>query len=377
MADIARSAPPCGTTGRLEGAEDLLRRIDRLPRFELAALPTALQRMPRLGARVGANDFLVKRDDLTGLAFGGNKTRAMEFIVGDALDQGCDVFVAGGGVEQSNHARQCMAAANRAGMDALMVLQHRGKAARTGGNLLITDLLGGEVHWLADDPQLRDRLGAARAMKQHAQLLREAGRKPYVLASSVHPLSVVAYLLAALELAHQLSRYDRARYRIYAASEGAVLAGLALARKLLGLPWEVVGMGWRPLPDGATDKVLEIAAGAAELLDVPHRLTAADVDIRPTGGPAYGEPTPAVWEAITLCARLEGLILDPVYTGKGMAGVLDDLRARPITPDEGVVFVHTGGTPALFAYDEDLRGHLASVGSTPASAVAEQGSRHV
>lgn len=329
-------------------------RVDRLPRTRLAALPTPCEPLPRLAAHVGVGRFLVKRDDLTGLGLGGNKSRGMEFVVADAAARGCDVLIAGGGVEQSNHARQCVAAAIRAGMDAVVVLQRRESGFRPNGNLLALQLLGARVCWLDNDPELRSRAAAETRMREVARELEAAGRRPYVLVSSVHPLSIVAYVDAALELAEQLGDVPS---RIYATSEGAVLGGLALAGRAVGLDWDVVGVDWRPAQDGVSERLAGHVAEAADLLGLAVRVPADDLRILPGGGPAYGEGSPASWAALDLLARLEGLLLDPVYTAKGMAGALADLRDDPVD-NEQVVFVHTGGTPALFAYPEELQRHV-------------------
>lgn len=331
-------------------------RIGRLPRQRLAALPTACEELPRLAGHAGVPRFLVKRDDLTGLGLGGNKSRAMDFLMGDAVARGSDVLIAGGGVEQSNHARQCVAAATRAGMDAVIVLQRRYRGFRPNGNLLALELLGGEIRWFDGDPELRSRGSAKTRMDEIAAELAGAGRRPYVLVSSVHPLSIVAYVEAAIELADQIGE---AATRIYAASEGAVLGGLVLASRALGLAWRVTGVDWRPPEPGTAERLAEQVNQAATLLGLTTSVTPEDLRILPGGGPAYGEGSPESWAAIDLVARLEGLLLDPVYTAKGMAGALADLRSNP-SHDEQVVFVHTGGIPALFAYEGELRRHVLS-----------------
>lgn len=337
--------------------DELRARIGQLPRQRLAALPTPCEELPRLAAQVGVGRFLIKRDDLTGLGLGGNKSRAMEFVVADAVSRGCDVLIAGGGVEQSNHARQCVAAATRAGLDSIVVLQRRKHGFRANGNLLALQLLGAEIIWLDSDPQLRDRYAAKTRMDEVAAELVTAGRRPYVLASSLHPLSVIAYVDAALELVEQLGDQPN---RIYATSEGAVLGGLTLGARALGLDWKVVGVDWRPTQAGTAQRLAVQVNEAAELLQLPTRLSERDLLILPGGGPGYGEGSPQSWAALDLLARLEGVLLDPVYTAKGMAGALADLRRDPPV-DEPVTFVHTGGTPALFAYQDELQRHVLDV----------------
>ena len=329
-------------------------RIDRLPRHHLAALPTPCEELPRLAAQIGVTSFRLKRDDLTGLGLGGNKSRTMEFVIGEAIDQGCDTLIAGGGVEQSNHARQCVAAATRAGMDAVVVLQRRQSGFRSNGNLLALQLLGGRIRWVDGDPALQDRLAARQQMDQVAAELRASGHRPYTLASSLHPLGVVAYVQAALELASELGDEH---CRIYATSEGAVLGGLCLAARSLGLDWEIVGVDWRPTQPGTQQRLAAVVSEAAALLQLETRVPPTDLRILDAGGPAYGEGSSASWAALDLLARLEGVLLDPVYTAKGMAGALADLQRHPARTDT-VVFVHTGGTPALFAYEPEITRHV-------------------
>lgn len=338
--------------------------IAGLPRQRLAALPTACEELPRLAAHVGTATFLLKRDDLTGLGLGGNKSRAMDFVIGEARSRGCDVLVAGGGVEQSNHARQCVAAAIRSGMDAVVVLQRRHTGFRSNGNLLAAQLLGAQVVWIDSDPTLRDRHAAHRRMAEIATDLVAEGRRPYVLASSLHPLSVVAYVEAALELAEQIGPEPA---RIYATSEGAVLGGLLLGAHAMGLPWQVTGVDWRPAQPGTANRIAAVVAEAAALLRLDLTLAPETFRVLPGGGQPYGEGSAESWAALDLLARLEAVFLDPVYTARGMAGCLADLRASP-DPHKRVVFVHTGGVPALFAYADEVARNVLSVRDTSAGA---------
>jgi 1-aminocyclopropane-1-carboxylate deaminase/D-cysteine desulfhydrase-like pyridoxal-dependent ACC family enzyme len=344
---------------------DLRGRIDSIPRQRLAVLPTGLQEVPRLAEKLNTGTFYIKRDDLTGVALGGNKSRLMEFILGDLVDRGCDVLVAGGGGEQSNHAVQCCASANRVGIDSVIVLQQR-PDARPNGNALLHKVLGGTTEWVTSDPEIRNRNSAGSRMHEVAEKLRADGRKPYVLESSLHALSVIAYVNATVEIAEQLPDSETTPTRIYVTSEGAALGGLLLGAKLLGLPWEVIGLDWRPQDPDTTRRLAELMAAAAERLGLPCPVQEAEIDIRATGGPAYGVGSPESWDAISSVAKLEGLILDPVYTAKGMAGVFADLEARPLRGDERIVFVHTGGVAALFAYETELLRFVAPQTQGPA-----------
>lgn len=334
--------------------EELQRCIDALPREHIAVLPTGLQETPRLAARVGVSEFYVKRDDLTGVGLGGNKSRELEFILADARSRGCDVLVAGGGSEQSNHAVQCTAAANRVGMRSVMVLRRR-SGARSGGNVLLDDLLNTTTEWIDSDPEFHNRVQASGRMNEISAAMIARGSRPYVLESSLHPLSVVSYVNAALEMQSQLwHRKDRPTL-VYVTSEGATLGGLLLGARLLGLPWEITGLDWRPSQDSTVENVADVVDQAASLLGVANPVDASQIRILPTGGPAYGVGSDESWAALTLAAELEGLVLDPVYTAKGLAGTLADIAERPDRGDARVVFVHTGGVGALFSYEADIR----------------------
>lgn len=327
--------------------DQLRTRVRSLPRATLANLPTGLQATPRLAERLGVQQLWCKRDDLTGLALGGNKSRGLEFVIGDALAQQATVLVAGGGVEQSNHAVQCAAAANRAGMRAVMVLRRRPDAL-AGGNDLIRDLLGCETVWVDADPSLSDRAALDQFISSVSEDLRERGERPYLLHSSLHPLTVIGYVNAVLELVEQVPDPE-CPLSIYLASEGAALGGLVLGSRLLGLPWTITGIGWRPLTD-PVPRLLEIVREAARRLNVDNPVAAQDLLVRDGGGPGYGVPTEGGREAMRIAARLESIILDPVYSAKGLAGMMNELHADGA---QRVVFVHTGGVGATFAYGKD------------------------
>ena len=337
--------------------EELRARIRRLPRLHIAALPTPLQVMPRLADALAVSELRVKRDDLTGIGLGGNKSRGLELILADARERGCDVLVAGGGGEQSNHAVQCAAAANRAGLDSVLVLQRR-PDARANGNALLHELVGGRTVWVESDPGFKDRRSAVGHMHAEAERLAAEGRKPYVLESSLHPLSVVAYVEALVELCEQLADEQELPTLVYVTSEGAALGGLLLGTRLLGLPWEVTGLDWRPQEPGVASRLDDVVRQAADLLGLTDPLHPDDFVIRSSGGPAYGVGRPESWEALELASRTEGLLLDPVYTAKGLAGARADLDARGGYAGR-VVFVHTGGVGALFAYQSEIEEWLA------------------
>ena len=329
-----------------------------MPRFPLAATPTPLEECPRLAGAIGVDRLMIKRDDLTGLAFGGNKVRELEYFVGAALAAGADTFVAGGGAAQSNHARQCAAAARRAGLDVHLVLRHGLAGNEDTGNRLITTLLTDSIEWVDDDPGLEDRERLSQVMDDRAAALIRSGRRPWVLHSSFHPLGAAGYVAAGVELADQLAAVGIGPATIAVTSMGATRVGLQIAATVLGLEWTIVGLGWRPLEPGLAERLDRLHAETVSLLALgDHDLKAAADDSYATtidaGGPAYGVPSEAGLDALRLCARSEGLLLDPVYTAKGFAGMASAVGGL-VDPSTPLVFVHTGGVPALFAYPHDL-----------------------
>lgn len=330
-------------------AEDLYQALDRLPRVRMAATPTPLQSFPRLAAVLDLSALFVKRDDLTGLAFGGNKVRELDFLIGDAVAAGADMVIAGGGAAQSNHARQCAAAARQAGMEPVMVLRRGAQPAPETGNLLITRLLGAKIHWIDDDPTFIDREAAAPAMDCIAEDARRDGRTPYVLRSSFHPLAACAYVEAGLELAEQLEARNVSRVNIVVTSMGATHVGLRLAAELCELDWEITAVCWKPEQPGLAEQLRTLAHRTALTLGVHTNLTERDFQTVDYGGPAYGVPNTASAAALQLAARTEALILDPVYTAKGFAGLIEERQAGRLDPAWPTVFIHTGGQPALFA----------------------------
>jgi D-cysteine desulfhydrase family pyridoxal phosphate-dependent enzyme len=298
--------------------------------------PTPVQRMDRLAEALGlaAGRLWVKRDDLTGLGGGGNKVRKLEYLCADALAQGCDVLVTGGG-RQSNHVRMTAAAANHLGLDCTIVLGSDPVDVATG-NVLLDQLLGPEIVWAGP----LDYYPLEAAIVAVADRVRAAGRRPYAMplggASTVGQLG---YVRAALELRDQLPDTT-----LIATADGTggthagLVAGWGDHHAVLG-----VDVGTRPDLD---DVVPREAAAAATLAGRPEPRGRCAID-HDRVGDGYGAPTASCREALDLCARLEGLLLDPVYSGKGMAGLIAAVREGR-TPTEGtIVFVHTGGLPAL------------------------------
>jgi L-cysteate sulfo-lyase len=344
------------------GADTLEQRLARLPRLPLAAAPTPLQEAPRLSAALAGPRILVKRDDLTGLMFGGNKVRQMEFVLGDSLAQAADVFICGGAGPQSNHARVGAAAARVAGLQPVVVVEPRDEpaAAVLTGNALLVRLLGADVRVapeLGRAPAGRlAELGLRRAvMERIAAEYRARGHVPYVLPGSSIPLAVLGYVAASLELERQCQAQGVRPDVVFVSSSAATQAGLELGRRLLGAPYRIVGIGHTPGQSEAPRWIAHLAAGAADLLGLPGAIAPGEIEHDGAyAGPGHGVLTGPAREALALLARTEGLPLDPVYTAKAMAGLIGWVRGGRLGPDQTVILVHTGGLPALFAYAEDL-----------------------
>ena len=328
--------------------------IGRLPRFPLANLPTPLLPLPRASRALDGPPLYIKRDDLTGLAFGGNKTRKLEFFLGEAVRQGCNVLIAGGGRAQSNHARQAAAAARAAGMRPILVLQAGGHHEEPQGNQLLDLLLGAEIVFVPMDQVAgRESELLAEAMDRVAERERGLGNNPYVIYRSSLPLGTVGYVECALELARQIAELDLDVHEIWLASSLGTQAGLLVGAALLGLDWRITGVNpGTAVP--SSEAIPRLAADTAKLLG----FTAAGLTVRvrnePASGPGYGHVTPEAREAIEFLARTEGIFLDPVYTGKAFAALLRRIRQRELDMTAPVVFLHTGGLPALFAYRDEL-----------------------
>ncbi len=322
------------------------------PRIELAHLPTPLEPLPRLSAELGGPEIWIKRDDCTGLGFGGNKTRKLEFLLGAAREQGVDTIITLGGV-QSNHARQTAAACARLGMTCQLVLPQ--VVARSGvdydqnGNILLDRLFGAQVFVVADEAAVRAEL---------ERLTRAAANENRKVA--IHPpggstaIGSLGYVAAAFEIQKQLQHRELAFDQVVlAASTGGTLAGLAAGSQLAS--WNTEFHGICVAGDAAKMRsdVDALLAELGNMTDVPSAAAESIVLDDAFLGDAYGLPSPAALEAIELCSKLEGILLDPVYTGKAMAALIDMVREKH-SDAEKILFWHTGGAPSLFAYREDL-----------------------
>ena len=341
-----------------------LGRLDELPRARLVHGPTPIEALPNLTASLGGARLLVKRDDCTGLAFGGNKVRQLEFYLGEAQARGADTVLITGAV-QSNFVRLAAAAARKLGMEIHIQLEERvpktDSTYRNSGNVLLDRLLGATLHAYPDG---EDEAGADARLREIAAELEAQGRRPYVipLAPGHAPLGALGYVDAAREILEQAAAQDLSFDEVVVSSgSGHTHGGLLFGLRALGCPARVTGICVRRPAETQRPRIESRGREIAELLDLAPVVAAADIQlIDDFLAPGYGQLNAATIEAMKLAARTEGLILDPVYTGKTFAGFLQ--RARAAEPGKSLLFIHTGGTPSLFAYGPALEAAMAETG---------------
>jgi D-cysteine desulfhydrase family pyridoxal phosphate-dependent enzyme len=309
------------------------------PRIKLATLPTPIEEAPRLAQYLHFPRILVKRDDLTGLGLGGNKTRKLEFLLAEALANGALTLITTGAV-QSNHCRQTAAAAAHFGLDCILVLAGD-KPGISSGNLLLDHLFGAEIIWTTR-PQREQ------ALHEAFNLAWEQGRRPYLVPyGGSSPTGAAAYAFAIQELMEQNTGID---WIVFASSSGGTQAGLVVGAALFNYSGRILGISVDEPQHILQARVAELATTTAEHLGNPKHFSASDIRVNSDYlGGGYGILGSAEKEAIRLFAHHEGLLLDPVYTGRAAAGLIGLIRQNYFHPDETILFLHTGGTPALFA----------------------------
>ena len=339
---------------------DLTRRLAAVPRTRLAALPTPLDDATRLRAALGGPTrcprILVKRDDLTGLGLGGNKARKLEYLLAHALAEGATALITTGAV-QSNHARMTAAAAAMCGLESHLVLTATGAAPTPApapadeGNLLLDRLFGAQVYFVPSvDPMLA--VGHDEAMvAEVASRIRARGGRPYVIpVGGSSAVGALGYVAGTVELAAQLDTIGVRPSRLYFASGSrGTQAGLTLGAHLAGMPYRLHGVAVSAGEPEKIERARRVAGEAATLLGADDSVRAVEF-FTDQGfiGEGYGLPTAGALDALRLVARTEALVLDPTYTSKAMAALVAHVRAGQIAASETVVFLHTGGSPALF-----------------------------
>lgn len=317
-------------------------------RFRLAQLPTPIEKLDRLSKHLGGANIYVKRDDQTGLAFGGNKSRKLEFLVADALAQGCDHLITTGAA-QSNHCRQTAAAAARAGLGCSLILRGS-RPAQLSGNQLLNQLLGAHLYWCEQTPA-GELIHSV--MRQQASL----GHKPYLIPlGGSNVVGSTGYVLAMEELMEQLdSGRINMDFIIFASSSGGTQAGLVLGAKVYGFRGQILGISVDHPAETVKTQVSALATATATHLGLGTISVADLVEVNDDYlGEGYAQIGDPEREAIQMMAQLEGILLDPVYTGRAAAGLIDLIRWGAFPRNQNVLFWHTGGGPALFAYADKL-----------------------
>ena len=327
----------------------------QLPRIPLTEFPTPLEEAPRLSAAIGGPRLFIKRDDVCGLCSGGNKVRVMEYAMGDVVEQGCDTVI-GSASAQSNKLREIAAAASRLGLGAVLLLQDDPPGADSEqGNLLLFHLLGADVRYLGRDCSDSSVLETQQGLREQ---LEQEGHKVAIMDRrlSYGAAATAGYVAAAEELVMQLRPQQLDPDLIYVTvGAGMTMAGLVLGLKHLGCRARVVGVSAESKAEELGDPIIDYARRAAQLIGISTVVERDDFDLVDDHvHSGYGVVTAPIVETIRLVARQHGMVLDPVYNGKAMLSLLDHVRSGNITPEQTVIYINTGGTPALFAHNAEL-----------------------
>jgi D-cysteine desulfhydrase family pyridoxal phosphate-dependent enzyme len=333
----------------------------KLPRIRLGLLPTPLHELPNLSASLAGHRLFAKRDDLIGLAMGGNKTRHFEFILPQVKQEGADVIISTAG-SQSNSCVQLAAAARRLNMNAAFVLCSASAHPEMQGNLLLQNILASEVRFfggaLSSDNYQSN---IAQVLNEVADELRGKGRKPVIInlvtkMSPYLPLAVSGYIEAVEEIWQQLLEQKiHAHYIVVSCASGATYAGLLLGVKLLRLPIKIIGIAAFESKDMLMSRIVDSGNQTAKFLGLDMAIAPGEVEVYDDYlGERHGIITRECEDAIRLVAQTEGIFLDPVYTGKAMAGLIDLIKKGRFKSTDTIVFIHTGGVPALFAYNKEI-----------------------
>ena len=327
--------------------------LEQFPRVPLAHLPTPLEHLPRLSEALGGPQIYVKRDDCTGLASGGNKTRKLEFSMAAALEEGADTIITVGAV-QSNHVRQTSAAACKLGLRCEVLLEHRvadpSHYYTDSGNVLLDKILGANLREYPDGTDFDAEMEAL------AEEVRSQGGKPYIIPGGAsNKVGALGYVNCVIELLDQVKEQGlNFDHLVTATGSAGTQAGLIVGLKALESEIPLLGIGVKAPKDEQEEKVFELACETAEYIGKPGCVAREDViaNCNYIGG-GYGVPTESMNEAVLMLARTEGLLFDPVYSGKALAGMIDLVRKGELG-NGNIVFLHTGGSAALFAYTDQI-----------------------
>ncbi|MBU1099407.1 MAG: D-cysteine desulfhydrase family protein [Bacteroidetes bacterium] len=324
----------------------------QLPKVNLGFFPTPLHQLKRLTEKLGGPNIYMKRDDLTGLALGGNKTRKLEFLIGHAIKQGCNTVITGGAA-QSNHCRQTAAAAAMFGMECHLVLGGS-EPSESDGNLLLDKLFGAKIHWSGD-------FRKGEKIPELFMELKSIDKKPYIIPyGGSNDIGALGFVNAMLELKVQ-SRNMGVHFShvVFASSSGGTHAGLIVGNDLFDCNVTLIGIGIdkEELPAGSIEKQISLLTGTtSSFMCFEKNVYPDDIIVRTEYlGEGYGVIGDAERESIKLLAETEGILLDPVYTGRAMAGLIDMIRKGEFNSNDNVLFWHTGGSPSIFHYGNDLK----------------------
>lgn len=336
-----------------------IRQLQSQPQVDLGHYPTPIESLARLSARFPGYRIRVKRDDCTGLGLGGNKVRQIEFYLGDALSRGCDTVLSTGAI-QSNCMRTIAAATSKLGMDCHIQLENRVNNCtieyQNSGNKLLTDLFGAHVYYY---PEGEDEEGADQSLADIADKLKAQGRKPYIIPLRVvkKPKGAFGYMAAAGEMLDQFRELDwKPDLIVVGSGSGLTHAGLLMGLRLLGCDIPVLGACVRRDAQAQSIRIKTHCENLANMLDIQPLVTDQDVWTDDNAlAPGYGQVTGGLTDTIRLIATTEGLLLDPVYSGKAMRCMLNLIENNDLADYRNLLFIHTGGTPAVFAYRNDLQ----------------------
>ena len=334
--------------------------LSRYPRLHFAHLPTPLEPMQRISEALGGPNLWIKRDDCTGLSSGGNKTRKLEFLMADAVEQKADTIITQGAI-QSNHARQTCAIAAKLGLESHILLEDRtgyeDEAYAYNGNVLLDQLHGASISVRPGDSDMNAE------MEQLAMQLRDDGKNPYIIpGGGSNEIGALGYVNAAFELTHQANeRSLHIDHLVHATGSAGTQAGLVLGMEAMNSGIPVYGVSVRAEKQKQEENVYGLVQRTAAYMGYSPNLVEREKVVANSDyvGPGYGLPTDAMVEAVKMLAQYEGILLDPVYSGKGFSGLIDLVRKGHFKKGENVVFLHTGGSVSLFAYPNifDLPGY--------------------
>ena len=338
---------------RIDG---LLLALDRTARVTLAQLPTPMHRLENLGRRLSLPGLWIKRDDLTGLEGGGNKTRKLEFLVGDAIDSGADMLVTAGAI-QSNHTRQTAAAAAKCNLKCALLhlgwAEDAGPLYRQSGNILLSSIMGAELYLDETERPIEDQS----PLLEFCEELARSGHRPYMIpaGASEHRLGSFGYMSCAAEIIRQSRDHGiEFDYVVHCSGSSSTQAGLVAGFALMREDIKVIGVADDDESDIKRGRVLELANNSLAELEASVQVSPADVEVIVADRSAYAEAEPETLDAIRLLARSEGLVADPVYEGKALRGLQKLAAEGRFEPDSTVLLMHLGGTPAVHAYSKQF-----------------------